>query len=225
MSKQRLRVFDALAGVHKRQIRKLFAARNQEMGLCTQSMRDTIATLDARGWATHRVIWNACLYINLVSHDLSLIVYDLTYERDEWKRNFHARALALLLYEIAEDIPAVLGKEFHAALRTLDVPKDTQAALRAASKRNSEFWDEHRPLLKEIRTTAAAHRDLDAMKVLDVIDGIDLLALHGLGVSLGNVLLELGAAAQPILTFTANKRPPEINEDRGGPSKTPGHVR
>jgi len=214
-----------LAATQKRQLRKRFTRRNQEMGQCTQSMRDTISMLDTRGWTTHRAIWNGCLYINVVSHDLSLIVYDLTYERDTWKRSFHARALALLLYEIAEDIPAVLGKKFHAALRSLDVPKEMQVALRAACKKTSEFWDEHRPLLKEIRTTAAAHRDHDAMKVLGVIDGMDLFALHGLGLNLGNVLLELGAAAQPILTFTANKQPPEMNSGKRGPNKTPGHVR
>jgi hypothetical protein len=222
MSKQTLRIFDMLAGTHKRQLRKQFARRNQEMGQCTQSMRDTISMLDARGWTTHRAVWNACLFINVVSHDLSLIVYDLTYERDQWKRNSHARALALLLYEIAEDIPAVLGKEFQRAMRTLDVPQEMQAALRKASKRNSEFWNDHRSLLKEIRTTAAAHRDHDAMKMLDVIDGIDLFTLHGLGLGLGNVLLELGAAAQPILTFTANKQPPEMNMEERGPNKTGG---
>jgi len=210
MSKQAIRIFDALATMQKRQLRKLFTARNKEMAKCTQAMRDTISMLDRRGWGTHRAVWNACLYVNVVSHDLSLIVEDLTHELDEWKRRFHARALALLLYEIAEDIPTVLGRKFQRALGALDVPDEMRTGIRSASKQVSEFWDEHHLLLKEIRTTAAAHRDHETMKMLDVIDNIDLFELHSLGLNLGNLLLELGASAQPMLTFTANKKPPEM---------------
>ena len=204
-----LRLFDQLAEEQRQQLTDRFAERHKTFADCTTAMRETIRTLQQRGWQIHENIWTACLFVNWVAHDLSILIFDLAYERDEWRRRFIARSIALVLYEIAEDIPAVLGKNFQEALTILAVPDKLQANLRSAQKVVTNFWSSNRKLLNEIRVVSAAHRDHDAMTQLDVIDQIDPLEILRLGLELGNSLNILGAQAQAIITQTSNTRPPE----------------
>jgi hypothetical protein len=132
------------------------------------------------------------------------------YERDIWKRRLIARSLALLLFEIGEDIPAVFGKKFREASAALGVPEDQLDAIGVETKKVSVFWNENRRLLKDIRTIAAAHRDHDAIALHEAIDGIDLFELLGLGIKLGSMMNTLGAATQLIINFTAQVEPPEL---------------
>lgn len=187
------------------------------MGQCTEEFQKTILSLDDRGWETHKQLWNAALFINVVSHDLSIVVHDIIRERDDWKRRYQARALALILYEITDDVPTVLGKKFQRAMSVLSVPDDMKKNLNAEKNKFSDFWNEHRELLKEIRISVAAHRDHDAMKQLRVIERIDILDIHSLGAKLGSRLNDLGKVTQSIMAFAATTEPPELN-DKNNPN-------
>ena len=210
MNEGTLRLLDRLTEVERNSLEAMFDDRHETLEKCSAVLRQTALAVRSRGWQTHESIWNPCLFLNTVDHDLSLLIRDLAHERDQWKRCFVARSLALLLFEIAEDIPAVFGKPFRASLAALAVPTELRASVDAQTKAIGAFWNQHRSMLKEIRTAAAAHREHDAIRLLETIERIDLLKMLGLALELGRLLNELGAAAQAVITYTSAVKPPEI---------------
>ncbi|MGJ8643404.1 MAG: hypothetical protein ACSHX9_08365 [Luteolibacter sp.] len=211
MSDPTLRLFDQLAEKEQQALSKAFDTRHVTIAACGDLLKNTVKTLRDRGWTTHEPIWNAALFLNTVSYDLSICMIDLVYERDIWKRRYIARSLALLLFEIGEDITTVFGRQFRQAATTLGVSKDQLNAIGDETKKFSVFWNDHRKLLKEIRTVASAHRDHDAIVLHESIDGIDLFNLLGLAVKLGSLTNSLGAATQQVVNFTSEITPPELN--------------
>lgn len=187
-----------------------FANRHVVIQECGEQMQQTVETIRSHGWKTHESIWNASLFLNTIAYDLSHNVYDMVYERDEWRRRMVARQLATLIFEIGEDLPGVYGKEFRTSCTALRVPDNRMKALDIELKRVSSLWKETRKVLKDIRTVAGAHRDHDSLKMNEVIKSIDLFALLGIGVKIGELINQLGAASQNILTATSSTMPPEM---------------
>lgn len=203
---QTLRLLDQMTDSTREELSGTFSQRHRNLERCCDVLRETLRVATERGFKSHVTIWNACLFVNTVDYDLSILVHDLAFERDEWRRRFIARSLALVIFEIAEDLPAVFGKDFRAALDALAVPVDLRRPLDVQLKAVSILWDQHRSGLKEIRTVGAAHRDHDALRLLD------LLELLGLGLEIGRVINDLGPAAQQILNYTSFVEPPELRE-------------
>jgi hypothetical protein len=210
MSDPTLTIFDQLVDEQQKALIASFEDRHATIAGCGDLMKTTISTLRDRGWNQHESLWNAALFLNTVSYDLSIGLLDLVYERDNWRRRLIARSLALLLFEIGEDIPSVFGKSFREAATALGASKEDLKKLGAETKQVSAFWSEHRPLLKKIRTIAAAHRDHDAIALHEAIDAIDLFELLALGLKLGAMMNTLGKVTQLIINFTAGVEPPEL---------------
>jgi hypothetical protein len=209
MTDDTLRLLDQLTEERRTELSGEFYSRNERIRQCSQTMLDTIATIRGRGWNTHERIWNACLFLNDAAYDHSILIFDLACERNEWRRSLAARSLALLLFEVSEDIPAVFGKDFRASMDALDVPADLKAAVSTATKEVSSFFHQHRSMLKEIRVAAAAHRDHDAVALHETIERMDLLTMLSAALDLGNLLNDLAAAAQAVMVFTSSVHPPE----------------
>lgn len=205
-----LSLFDRLAEPQQAALAESFARRHEVIAQTTGVMLNTATECRKRNWKTHEAIWKPCLFLNTVAFDLSYLVYDLAYEKDAWKRGLTARHLASLLFEIAEDLPQVFGKGFNDALVKLGVADELVVAFRNQIKAVSRFWTDHRLELKDIRVVCGAHRDHDAILLLQAIDQVDLLKILQLGISLGGTLNEVGRAAQAILTNTSAIRPPEL---------------
>jgi len=108
-----------------------------------------------------------------------MVIFDVAEEKNhsEWKRCYLARTMALILYEIAEDIPSILGKKFQVAMKTLSVPEEMIKKLNSEKNKFSEFWRTHHGLLKNIRSNVVAHREHNAMEQLRVIDEINIFEM------------------------------------------------
>ena len=85
-------------------------------------------------------------------------------------------------------------------------------SLDAALKSFRAFKGKHSKPLGEIRHFSSAHRDHDAVALMDIIERIDLFELLGLGIQFGAQLNEVGNRAQAIMTHTAGIRPPEMEK-------------
>ncbi|MEO0453973.1 MAG: hypothetical protein AAFY98_07530 [Verrucomicrobiota bacterium] len=143
----KLHILDQLVS-KDREIVQNFADRHEVIKKCGESMKEAIREVRSRGWQTHEKVWNACLFVNTISYDLSHKVYALVYERDDWKRRLAARELAVLIYEAGEDIPTVFGKNFRSSCATLGISKALTSALDKDLKRVSNLWNENRSILK-----------------------------------------------------------------------------
>src|SRR5437868_927418 len=71
------------------------------------------------GFKSYAVAYNAALFMVLVEQDLSAYSAALYYANSKWHQQFAARGMAVLLYEMVEDIPEVLGKDYRQSLRDL----------------------------------------------------------------------------------------------------------
>jgi hypothetical protein len=190
------------------EFRERFANRHRKLAHVTELLRTTAQELRTQRFVTHLPIWNTCLYLNLASHDLSLLVQEASMLRDNWHRLLIARHIALLLYETTEDLRSLLGKTLREALDQLGLLATFEIQLKTARKPLDAFWDAHQPALKQIRIVSAAHRDLDALNTLDVIESIDVHEFISLGTDFNKVLAGIAAALQEMLTDSSGIIPP-----------------
>lgn len=177
---------------------------------CSKGFIGAIKRQRASGAKTHEKIWNACLYINTVGHDLLVSVEQFLFEReDDWRRRLALRNCVLIVYEAADDLGPVLGKDFRESCLTLKVPEDLMTDFNAKKRNVSLFKTSYEASFKEIRTIAGAHRDHDAMLIHETVENLDAPQVFRQVIEFGTLLNELGRATQNILTFTSGVRPPE----------------
>ena len=97
----------------------------------------------------------------------------------------------MLLYEAAQDLPDLLGRDYRESLRTLAIPDEWFDDLNEASKKLNRFKDEHREFLGRIRNLIGAHRDKDAITQLEVMETLEPLDVMRLAVKLQEPLNQL----------------------------------
>jgi hypothetical protein len=191
----------------RKSIQADFAKKHEELRKTSELMKATIKHCRLNNFNSHAAVWNVALHVNLVAHDLSVLVEDLAFERDNWKRRLAARHVALVCYEAAEDMQELTAKTLRSALDHIGVLAEFEATLNEARKPLISFWNEHKPELKAIRIKSAAHRDLDAVEVMETVENIDIDVIFGIGFSLGKILIALGEAMKPILDKTTSVNP------------------
>ena len=127
-----------------------------------------------------RVIYNVALYVLLFDRDFSVLKVQMLQAEDHWSRTFVARQMAVALAELCEDLPALLGKSLRSAIARLEVPAGIVAQLDAASSAFHEAKRRHGSRLRELRNGIGAHRELDAVKHVQAVIGLDPFEVYGL---------------------------------------------
>lgn len=187
-----------------------FADKHRRLLATTASLRETLLELRERGWSTHAGLWNIGLHINLAAHDLSVLVWQLCTGRDIWARKLAARHVALMAFEITDDLTQLLGGSIREALTTLGVLPRHEHDLRSARAPLDAFRQAHARQLSSIRNLAAAHRDADGLQLLSIIESLDIQETISLGLKLGQIVNRIGQMLQSVLTDTSGIAPPEL---------------
>jgi len=125
--------------------------------------------------------YNISLFILIMEYDMSVLsqYYIRAYAR-EWERKFIARQMAVLLYEMSEDIPQLLGKDYRASLRAIPLWDKAEEELNQISKEINQYKQSHRKMLEELRNFVTAHRDRDAAKQMEIIDNLNSDSIYKL---------------------------------------------
>jgi len=76
----------------------------------------------------------------------------------------------MLLYEAAEDLPQLLGRDFRASVDSLGATDHHRQRLNEASAGLNQFWRDRREFLGKIRKALAAHREHDSLLYLEKVD-------------------------------------------------------
>jgi hypothetical protein len=202
---------DKLINKERKNLERTFATKHATLQATTEVFKNALFNAKNKGWKTHAALWNAGIYVNLAAHDLSVLVEQLAFERDVWARRLIARHVALLVYEITEDLRELLGKRLRDPLATLGLLATYDVSLRRAREPLDRFWDQKRSELQRVRVTTAAHRDLDGLAILETVEAIDVHHMIKVGMDLGQILNEIGAMLQKILTASSNIAPPELS--------------
>lgn len=126
-------------------------------------------------------IFNLSLYVLVFEYDFTILRTDALFAIRLWKKQFIARQMAILLYEVSHDLPNLLGKDFRESLKTISLPESEWNELNRISKALNKFKNEQHDFLNELRNFVGAHRDNDAGKQLEIIEKIELLEMMKIG--------------------------------------------
>jgi len=121
--------------------------------------------------------------------DLTILICDTVCRSDRWESHLYGRLLAMTMIECVEDIPQVLGKDFRNALSSVDSDAEKKKRLNEFTSRLADFRKTHEHDLRYVRTIAAAHRDHDVKRQLEVIETIDTRRLMDLSQELIGILV------------------------------------
>ena len=119
---------------------------------------------------SHRIVFNVGLYLLLLDQDLADFTDDLVCAIGDRRRAFLAKHEAVLLYEAAEDVTQLLGREFWDAVKALGTSEEQLSRLKAVSSDLNQFWQTHREFLGTIRKALAAHREQNALRYLESLE-------------------------------------------------------
>jgi len=160
------------------------------------------------------------LYLLLLDQDLAYFTDDLVYAIGDRKRAFLAKYEAILLYEAAEDLPQLLGREFRDAVKALGASAEQLGRLNSVSSELSRFWQTHREFLGTIRNALGAHRDHDTLRYSDTLNTLKPLAVMTRAAELSQLLRQLVGVVTELVALTAN--PAVIAQDMLGSRKPSG---
>lgn len=194
---------------HRERARKKHRARTQAIA----TTRHTLAGAKGVNARSIRAVFNVGLFLLLLDQDLADFTDDMVCAVGERKRRFVAKHEALLLYEAAEDLPQLLGREFRSAVVALGANESQQNRLNEASACLNQFWREHREFLGDIRRALAAHREHDALVYIEKLDAVKPLEVMGLGAEFSSHLEKLIAVLIDLAELTVGI-PAVINDMR-----------
>jgi hypothetical protein len=173
----------------------------------TESLKQTLRTrceeASRANSTSYRGLYNVGLFVALLDQDISAFSECIYFARSEWHRQFHARNLAVLLFEGAEDLPELLGKQYRAWLKEIAADPLIDPLNQIHSKLTS-FQKKHGPFLKEVRTYVGAHRDHDSLAQIDLMSRFAALDVYRLGAEFTVPLRELVDFYMKLLTHMHN---------------------
>ena len=165
--------FERFIGLPFRLRHKLRAIEKRKVRMeALKTVRKTLqgaATLNA---ANTKIVFNVGLYALLLDQDLAFFTDDLVCAIGDQRRAFVAKHEAVLLYEAAEDLPQLLGKEFRDAVNALGATPEQLPRLNVASSDLNQFWRKQREFLGTIRNVLAAHRDHDTLRYAENLENL-----------------------------------------------------
>lgn len=172
---------------HKLRAREKHRARIEAL----KTVRNTLDGATKLNAANVKIVFNVGLYVLLLDQDLAFFTDDLVCAIGDRRRAFVAKHEAILLYEAAEDLPQLLGREFRDAVKTLGATAAQIERLNSVSSDLNRFWQRQRDFLGTIRNALAAHRDHDALRYDESLEALKPREVMARGAELSPLLNRL----------------------------------
>jgi hypothetical protein len=150
-----------------------------------------------------KTVFNVGMYILLLDQDIAYFTDDLVCAIGDRRRAFLAKHEAVLLYEAAEDLPQLLGREFRDLVKTLGASAEQLARINSVSLELNQFWQGHREFLGTIRNALAAHRDHDALRYADTLETLRPFEVMARAAELSQLLERLVGVVTELASLTA----------------------
>lgn len=151
----------------------------------------------------NKLIWNTAGYINITGYDLKIIGRELFFSTNEWQKRYFSRQACLLIYELTNDIPSLLGKDFRSELNKLSDAHTLVMELNLITKAISDYKKDNHERLKNIRNVSVAHRDKDFFEQLSIIESIQWSEIIEYLVRFDNIMNDLGGFLQKVVQKSA----------------------
>jgi hypothetical protein len=128
----------------------------------------------------NEAFFNILLYLLLAYRDFWVLTMGYDRTHDPCHRGFYLRQFALLIYEITNDLPELLGRDFRERMKRLPDGVNPLSELDPLTKEVNRLRKNNEKNLYLIRNCVSAHRDNDAIRqweVLREMEGDQLLHL------------------------------------------------
>lgn len=174
----------------------IFFLKNKNCRAITRKERRRIPHLEAaiqtlqqeqikareRGLVHAERIYNVGLYILLVDRDFSVLKVEMVSTFEMWRLRFASRQMALLLYEVCDDLTKLLGKKFRDSLTALKINEAEMQKFNQLCKQLNELKKtNHQFLYHDLRNLVVAHRTQDSIEFLKAIEALDPMKVFKLG--------------------------------------------
>lgn len=183
---------------HRRSAR---AKRKARIG-ALETVRNTLQGAARLKAGSATTVFNVGMYLLLLDQDIDYFTDDLICAIGDRRRAFLAKHEAVLLYEAAEDLPQLLGREFRDAVKALGASPDQLTQLNAVSSDLNQFWLDNRNFLGTIRNALAAHRDHDSLRYAAALEGLRPLEVMSRAAGLSQLLERLVAVITEMASLT-----------------------
>lgn len=171
--------------------RRTSGAKRKARIAALKTIRTTLQGAEKLNAKSAKTIFNVGLYMLLLDQDLAFFTDDLVCAIGHRRRAFLAKYEAVLIYEAAEDLPQLLGREFREAVKALGASQKQIARLNAVSSDLNDFWQGHREFLGSIRNVLAAHRDHDTLLYAQGLEALKPLEVMARAAALSQLLERL----------------------------------
>jgi hypothetical protein len=168
------------------------------------TVRNTLKKATNLNADSTKTIFNVGLYVLLLDQDLAEFTDDLVAAIGGHRRRFIAKYEAVLLYEGAEDLLQLLGREFREAVKALGASEGQMGRLNSVSSELNAFWRKHRVFLGVIRNVLASHREHDALSYAANVEMLKPLEVMARAVELSGPLGRLVRVLTEIGSLTAD---------------------
>lgn len=159
------------------------------------TLERTLATCRTCGQSMSASALNMTLYVSVLEMDMCHLLGRLWTVQDLWERKLICRHLALAIVEGIEDLAELNGQCIN--------QQSEDSILRKEQKRVSRLLNElkrkHDRKLRELRVTATAHREKDAIVLVRVIHDMDGHEIEELGWDVFHCLTQVKIAASAMM--------------------------
>lgn len=176
---------------YRRRIRRDERTRLAALESAIQTCRTQHAKFVSHGLNDTAAVFNASLYVLLFDRDFSSLKDFFLGADNDWDRKMAGRQMAVMLYEGVDDLSKLFGKQFRTILANNDVSEEHRRNLDELRSRLATFRHAHSERLLELRSVVGAHRDLDAMAQLRIVDELHPLEVYETSVDFYAVIRDL----------------------------------
>lgn len=166
-------IFEIITWLPTRRFRRATAHKVKSLEVTLATIRQEKDRALENGATTLIQLHDTSLYLLLLSLDHSVLLYDLSVERNEFRKSVYSKHLILLFSEFFDDFPHLLGSKVKAVVQTLPHSSDHVAALDRIYTGLRAYRKTHEKEFYRIRNIVAAHRDLNAELQLSALESID----------------------------------------------------
>lgn len=153
---------------------------------------------------TYLGLYNTGLFVALLNRDMATYSESIFFARSAWHRQFHARNLAVLLYETAEDLPQLLGKNYRSWLTDIELDKNWLDSLGTITTQLAQFKSNHSAFLKDVRNYVGAHREHDSLAQINMLESLNALEIYRLAGDLFVPVRKLVEFNTKLMTYMHN---------------------
>ena len=152
--------------------------------------------------ASIRTVFNVGLFIVLLDDDIAYFAEDMVTAIGDRRRRFVAKQEAVLIYEAAEDLRQLLGRDFRDAVKSLGATEEQMSRLKSLSSDLHRFWDDRREFLGTVRNALAAHRDHDTLAYVASLEALEPLDVMRAAADLSQLLQRLTKIVTELAALT-----------------------